>query len=88
MAHSFTRTLRLKVRAESYRWLNAAAAEVNQVFNHCNQASFDAARRTDRLRKWLSGFDLCNLTSGACEYFEHIGADTCMDSSGMNTGTR
>jgi putative transposase len=28
------------------------------------------------LRKWLSGFDLCNLTSGSTEYFERIGADT------------
>jgi IS605 OrfB family transposase len=35
-----------------------------------------AATRTDRLRKWLSGFDLCNLTAGASAYFEHIGADT------------
>ena len=76
MALSFTRTLRFKVRAESYGWLRAAAVEVNQVFNFCNQASFDAARRTDRKRKWLSGFDLCNLTAGATEYFERIGADT------------
>jgi IS605 OrfB family transposase len=76
MPYSFTRTLRLKVRGESYGWLDAAAAEVNQVFNFCNEASFDAARRTDRKRKWLTGFDLCNLTAGATEYFEHIGADT------------
>jgi putative transposase len=76
MPHSFTRTLRLKVRDESYRWLTAAASEVNQVFNFCNEASFDAARRTDRKRKWLTGFDLCSLTAGATEYFEYIGADT------------
>jgi IS605 OrfB family transposase len=76
MPCSFTRTLRLKARDESYGWLNAAATEVNQVFNYCNETSFDAARRTDRKRKWLSGFDLCNLTAGATEYFEHIGADT------------
>jgi IS605 OrfB family transposase len=76
MPHSFTRTLRLKVRDESYRWLDAAAMEVNQVFNYCNEVSFDTARRTDRRRKWLTGFDLCNLTAGATEYFEHIGADT------------
>ncbi|MGB6451751.1 MAG: hypothetical protein WBE92_13445 [Steroidobacteraceae bacterium] len=76
MAYSVPRTLRFKVRGESYPWLNAAAIEVNQVFNYCNETSFLAARRTDRLRKWLSGFDLCNLTSGATEYFEHIGADT------------
>lgn len=76
MVRSFTRTLRLKVRSESYRWLNAAAIEVNQVFNYCNETSFEAARRTDRKRKWLSGFDLCSLTSGATEHFEYIGADT------------
>jgi putative transposase len=76
MPHSFPRTFRLKVRSESYRWLNAAAIEVNQVFNYCNETAFLAARRTDRKRKWLSGFDLCNLTAGATEYFDHIGADT------------
>ena len=31
---------------------------------------------TDLKRKWLTGFDLCNLTSGAARYFERIGADT------------
>jgi IS605 OrfB family transposase len=76
MPPSFTRTLRLKIRAESYPWLNAAAIEVNHVFNYANQASYDARRRTDLKSKWLSGFDLCNLTSGATEYFERIGADT------------
>jgi len=39
----FTRTLRLKVRRESYTGLNAAAVEVNQVFNYCNETSFKAA---------------------------------------------
>ena len=76
MASSFTRTLRLKVRSESYGWLNAAAVEVNQTFNYCNEASWLAATRTDRKRKWLSGFDLCALTAGASRYFERIGADT------------
>lgn len=75
-AVSFTRTLRLKVRAESYTWLSAAAVEVNQVFNYCNETSLQAATRTDTKRKWLSGFDLCYLTAGATEYFKHIGADT------------
>src|SRR5450631_3724344 len=76
MPPSFTRTLRLKVRAEAYPWLNAAAAEVNMVFNYCNETSFNAATRTDNKRKWLSGFDLCNLTAGATQYFDRIGADT------------
>jgi putative transposase len=73
---SFVRTLRLKVKAEAYSWLNAAAVEVNQVFNYANQASHDARLRTDLKSKWLSGFDLCNLTAGATEYFDRIGADT------------
>jgi hypothetical protein len=73
----FTRTLRLKVRAEAYAWLNAAAVEVNQVFNWANATSIDAADRNRRAKaKFLSGFDLCNLSAGATEFFERIGADT------------
>jgi IS605 OrfB family transposase len=66
----------LKVRPESYGWLSAAALEVNQTFNFCNEASYLAATRTDLKRKLLSGFDLCSLTAGAAHYFERIGADT------------
>jgi putative transposase len=76
MPRSFMRTLRLKVRRETYEWLNAAAVEVNEVFNYCNETSLKAATRTDTKRKWLTGFDLCSLTSGAAPYFEKIGADT------------
>jgi putative transposase len=76
MPLSFTRTLRLKVRREAYVWLNAAALEVNVVFNYCNETSLKAATRTDSKRKWLSGFELCNLTAGATQYFDRIGADT------------
>jgi putative transposase len=76
MPLSFTRTLRLKVRREAYAWLNAAAVEVNEVFNYCNETSLKAATRTDTKRKWMTGFDLCNLTSGATPYFDRIGADT------------
>jgi putative transposase len=73
----FTRTLRLKVRAEAYAWLNAAAVEVNQVFNWANATSIDAADRNRRAKaKLLSGFDLCNLSAGATESFERIGAGT------------
>jgi putative transposase len=76
-AVSFTRTLRLKVRAEAYSWLNAAAIEVNAVWNWANATSVDAADRNRRANaKFLSGFDLNNLSAGASEYFERIGADT------------
>jgi hypothetical protein len=68
-ARSLIRTLRLKVRSEAYPWLNAAACEVNVVFNYCNETSYKAATRTDLKRKWFTGFDLCALTAGATEYF-------------------
>ncbi len=70
------RTLRLKVRQEAYAWFDSASVEVNEVFNYCNETSLKAATRTDTKRKWLSGFDLCNLTSGASSYFDKIGAET------------
>lgn len=71
------RTLRLKVKREAYPWLNAAAIEVNQVWNWANATSMDAADRGRRSNaRLLSGFDLCSLTAGASEHFEHIGADT------------
>jgi putative transposase len=76
MPLTFARTLRLKVRREAYAWLNAAATEVNEVYNYCNETSYNAATRTDIKRKWLSGFDLCSLTAGASQYFDKIGADT------------
>ena len=76
MPLSFTRTLRLKVHLEAYAWLNAAAVEVNRVFNYCNGTSHAAATRTDTNRKWLSDFDLCYLTAGATKFFDKIGAET------------
>jgi putative transposase len=71
-----TRTLRLKVRPEAYRWLEAAASEVNQVWNWCNEISAKASRPYVGKGKWLSGFDLNNLSAGATQCFERIGADT------------
>jgi putative transposase len=70
------RTLRLKVKAEGYAWLNAAATEVNQVWNYANATSYKAARPFAGTGKWLSAFDLNNLTAGATEYFDHIGSET------------
>lgn len=75
-AESVIRNLRLKVRRDAYPWLNAAAGEVNQVFNWCNETSWNAWRRTDSKHGWLTGYDLANLSAGASEYFEKIGADT------------
>src|SRR5208282_3124348 len=70
------RTLRLKVKPERCAWLNAAAIEVNQVWNYANETSYKAARPFAGPSKWLSAFDLNNLTSGATEYFDHIGSGT------------
>jgi IS605 OrfB family transposase len=70
------RTLRLKVKAESYPWLNAAAREVNTVWNYANEVSARAARPFAGPPKWLSGYDLDKLTAGATEWFACIGSDT------------
>ncbi len=70
------RTLRLKVKAEGYAWLNAAASEVNQVWNYANATSYKAARPFAGAGKWLSAFDLDKLTAGTTEYFAHIGSET------------
>ena len=70
------RTLRLKVKTEAYPWLNAAAIEVNQVWNWANETSYKAARPFAGPARWLSEFDLNNLAAGATEYFEHIGSAT------------
>src|SRR5437660_4714987 len=70
------RTLRMKVKREAYRWLNAAATEVNFVWNWSNETSAKAARPCAGKPRWLSDFDLNKLSSGAAQYFERIGADT------------
>jgi putative transposase len=68
-----TLTLRLKVQPESCGWLNAAAVEVNQVWNFCNER---AATVLGNLGRWLSGFALCYETAGSTQYMKRIGADT------------
>jgi putative transposase-like DNA-binding protein len=73
---SCTRTLHLKVKAQGYAWLDAAAIEVNQVWNYSNESSQRAARPFAGAGKWLSAFDLDKLTAGAAPYFEHIGSET------------
>jgi putative transposase len=69
------RTVRLKVKPESYAWLNAAAMEVNTVWNWAAETSEKAIRRFYGKPIWLSGFALDKLSSGATEFFDHIGAD-------------
>ena len=64
-----TITMRFKVRLEAYPWLNGAAVEVNQVWNWANETSYRAAKPFAGRAKWLSGYDLCNLSAGASECF-------------------
>jgi IS605 OrfB family transposase len=57
-------------------WLNAAANEVNFVWNWCNEVSSKAACPYYGPPKWLTGFDLNRLSTGAAALMERIGADT------------
>jgi len=76
MSATFTKTLRIKVKPNSWAWLDRARVEVNQVWNWANATSAKAARPFVGRGKWLSGFDLCKLSSGATEHFDFIGAET------------
>jgi IS605 OrfB family transposase len=77
-----TRTLKLKVQPNCYDWLNAAAVEVNQVWNFCNETFRKAARPfvddygTLVFPRRLTGFDLTNKTAGTTRFMAHIGADS------------
>jgi len=64
-------TARIKIKPQNYNWLNKAANEVNFVWNYCRWIAEKAKR--DR-NKWLSPFDLINLTSGSSKEFERIGS--------------
>src|SRR6202040_3660329 len=70
------RTLRLKVKSEAYPWLNAAAIEVNQVWNYANATSYKASRPFTGPGRWLGAFDLDKLTAGAAQHFERFVPDT------------
>ena len=76
MTTTFTKTLRIKVKPNSWAWLKRAAVEVNQVWNWANETSAKAARPFTGPPKWLTAFDLNNLSAGATKEFECIGADT------------
>lgn len=82
------RSLRLKVMPESAAWLNKAAAEVNVVWNWANETSEKAVKRFAGPAKWLTGFDLNNLSAGAYAYFEHIGSGTIQRVNGEYASNR
>ncbi len=60
-----TRTLRRKVKREAYAWPDAAAIEVNQVWNWANSTSTKAARPLVGSSRWLAAYDLDRLSAGA-----------------------
>jgi putative transposase len=55
-------TYKYRLKDSSNSWLNKSAKSVNFVWNFCNEVSFDAIKNRS---KFLSGFDLNNLTSGS-----------------------
>src|SRR5229473_7933664 len=69
------KTLKFKIKPESYSWLNKAAIEVNQVWNWANSTAEKAIRTFSGKGTWLTGYDLNNLSAGASEYFDRINAD-------------
>jgi hypothetical protein len=70
------RTLRHKVHPSLYRWLDRAAIAVNRVWTCAQSTSDKAARPCTGRPKWLTGYDLCKRSAGACHEFECIGAAT------------
>lgn len=71
-------TLRLKVKSETYEWLDKAAIEVNQIWNYAVDICADAYDGNKRYetRKWLSEFQLNNLTAGTTYFLEKISSST------------
>src|SRR5690606_4723549 len=67
------RTLKLRVKRDAYPWLNAAAVEVNRMWNWCAEYS------RSRMRNGLaapSGYDLSYAMAGFTVGFKYLTADT------------
>ena len=62
MTDTLVSTHKLRLKDKHARELNRQARVVNFVWNYCNETQQKAARAR---RRWLSGFDLCKLTSGS-----------------------
>ena len=57
------KTIKIRIKDSNIgKKLTEKARAVNYVWNYCNQASID---HVDKYNKWLTGFDLQKLTSGA-----------------------
>lgn len=66
------RTKKIKIRPECYSWLQKCSHEANSVWNYCR---WTYALGIERGR-WLTGFDLINLVTGASKEFDRIGQDS------------
>jgi putative transposase len=70
------KTLHVKIKRDAWAWLNAAAREINIVFNFCAELSSKASRPFYGAPQWLSGYDLQKYLSGSSKEFECIPAHT------------
>lgn len=61
MSTEVYKTYKFRVKDKHANQLNKMAGAVNFVWNYCNEVSFEYLRKRE---KWLSGFDLNNLTAG------------------------
>jgi putative transposase len=70
------KTLQLKLRPGGADWLEGAAREVNMAWNHVNEISYKAARPFYGPPKYLSGYELQKLFTGAAEHLAFISTTT------------
>jgi putative transposase len=70
------KVLRVKVRPDSWGWLNEASNEVNLVWNHVNELCAKAARPFYGPGKWLTGYEVDRLLAGSYKHMEFLGAHT------------
>ena len=55
-------TLRLRIKDKHAKYLRALAFDTNQVWNYCNELSYQVFQRE---RRFMSGYDLQKYTNGA-----------------------
>jgi putative transposase len=70
------KTLQLKLRPGSEKWLNEASIEANQVWNYCNEVSAKAAMPFYGAPKFVSAYELHKLLSGTSALFRRLPADS------------
>lgn len=66
------KTLRFKVKGDSWGWLDEAAFETNLVWNYCNELCHKAAKPFYGPGKWLSGYDVDKLVTGASKFMAYL----------------